>query len=503
MSASADLASTHGLAGAVRRGLGWSAVSNIVLRAGSLSVGIALARMLSPEEFGAYAVALTVQAVLITLADLGLSADLIRSDDAERRAPTVATLGLVSGTVLATLMILTAGPLASSMGSSESSSAIQVLALTLALGGLGVVPYARLHRTFQQKRLFAVSMTDFVISTTVTIGLVLAGAGIMSIAIGRVLGQGLALALQFRLAGVRPRFGFDRRLGRSAVAFGLPVALANLLSWALLSIDTVVVARGLGHVELGFYVLAFNISTWPMSVLGQVVRSVALPAFARADRESGAPDPTLALGVRLSWALGVPTGAFLALLAAPLIVFVYGDAWERSAVVLVPLAVFGALRVLFDLMATYLLARGLAGTTLIIQLVWFAALVPAVIVGMRTHGLVGVGWAHVIVGVAVILPAYLVAVGRAGADLSAVAGALWPPVLFAVPALAVAVLVGSAGEGVLLDLLAAGLAGGATYLLLALPWLRRHLSAPAPAAPAEVPSPVLEVKPDVRQGATL
>jgi len=503
VSASGDLAATHGLAGAVRRGLGWSVVSNVVLRAGSLSVGIALARLLSPGEFGAYAVALTVQAVLMTLADLGLSADLIRSDDAERRAPTVATLGLVSGVSLATLMILTAGPIASSLGSTASTSAIQVLALTLVLSGLGVVPYARLNRAFQQQRLFAVSMTDFVVSTTVTIALVLADVGIMSIAIGRVLGQGLALALQFRLAGVRPRFGFDRSLGRSAVAFGLPVALANLLSWALLNIDTVVVARGLGQVELGFYVLAFNISTWPMSVLGQVVRSVALPAFARADRASGRPDPTLALGVRLSWALGVPTGAFLALLAGPLVVFVYGGAWERSAVVLAPLAVFGALRVLFDLLATYLLARGRAGTTLVIQLAWFVTLVPAVVVGMRTHGLVGVGWAHVVVGVAVILPAYLVAVARAGADLSAVAAALWPPLLFAVPALAVAVLVGSAGEGALLDLLAAGLAGGATYLLLALPWLRRHLSAPPPATPAERPAPVIEAKPDVRQGATL
>ncbi len=61
---------------------------------GGLVVGIVLARLLAPEQFGVYAVALTVQSILITVADLGLSADLIRSDEPERIAPTVATLGL-------------------------------------------------------------------------------------------------------------------------------------------------------------------------------------------------------------------------------------------------------------------------------------------------------------------------------------------------------------------------------------------------------------------------
>ena len=86
-----------GLTQQIRRGLAWSSLNNLVLRAGSFLVGIVLARLLTPEQFGVYAIALTVQAVLMTLADLGLSADLVRSDDPERRAPSVGLLGLVSG----------------------------------------------------------------------------------------------------------------------------------------------------------------------------------------------------------------------------------------------------------------------------------------------------------------------------------------------------------------------------------------------------------------------
>ena len=69
-----------GLGGAVRRGLVWSSINSALLRLGSLLLGIVLARLLAPDEFGIYAIALTVQSVLITLADLGMSVDLVRSD---------------------------------------------------------------------------------------------------------------------------------------------------------------------------------------------------------------------------------------------------------------------------------------------------------------------------------------------------------------------------------------------------------------------------------------
>jgi PST family polysaccharide transporter len=86
-----------GLGRKAATGAAWSGVSTIVLRLGSVLVGIVLARILTPDQFGVYAIALTVQGILMTVADLGLSAELIRSDDPERIAPTVATFGLISG----------------------------------------------------------------------------------------------------------------------------------------------------------------------------------------------------------------------------------------------------------------------------------------------------------------------------------------------------------------------------------------------------------------------
>jgi O-antigen/teichoic acid export membrane protein len=59
-------------------GLAWGFINSITMRLASLTMGIILARSLIPEAFGAFAMALTIQTILINLVDLGVSADPIR-----------------------------------------------------------------------------------------------------------------------------------------------------------------------------------------------------------------------------------------------------------------------------------------------------------------------------------------------------------------------------------------------------------------------------------------
>lgn len=460
----------------VRRGLAWGFVGTLVLRLGSLSVGIALARLLDPQAFGVYAIALTVQGILMTLADLGLSADLVHARNPEERAPTVATLSLASGVLLAGLMSAVSVPLAISLGSSNAAPVIVALSLTLVLASAGVVPFAVLQRNFEQKKLFATSAIDFVVGTTLTIVLVVLGMGPMALAVGRIAAQSSATVLQFVLARVRPRFGMDRAIARSALSYGMPLAGANLLSWFLLNLDNVVIARVIGDVALGLYVLAFNISSWPMNAIGTAIRSVALSAFsrtteAREDAGVAGRDPNLPIGAAFAWAAALPAGALLAALALPLIHVLYGDQWVGSAEVLAALGVFGALRVLFDLMATYLMARGASRTVLVIQLVWVLALAPALVIAARFYGIAGAGWVHVFVGLFVILPAYCIAVWRVGADLMFLCRVLWPPVAASIPAFVVAVLAVRSIESNIAALLVGGTLASLVYCALLYRWL--------------------------------
>lgn len=465
--------SQQGLGQQLGRGLAWSTLNSVVLRLGNFAVGVILARILAPEQFGVFAVALVVQAVLMTLADLGMSADLIRSSNPERIAPTVATLALVSGTVLATTMALSGQGLADLLGSPEAGPVISLMAFSLLLAGAGVVPYASLQRRFAQKKLFGIAAADFTVGTVLTLVLILAGWGVMGLACARIASQSVTLVLQFVLAGEKVRFGFDRALAPAVLAYGVPVALANMLSWALLNVDNVAISRLSGPVALGFYFLAFNVSNWPMSAIGQVVRSVSMPTFSRL--AASKPDRNFAVLAGPVWAVSLLAGVLLFTLAHPLIELVYGANWLPAAPILVWLAIFGSLRTLFDLSASYLLARGASKSTLLVQVAWIVALIPAVVVGLRAGGSPGVAAAHLATAFLVVSPAYAVCLHRCGADLRAVVARLWPPFVAALPAGALSAAVEAAMPDPLWGLLVGGLSCTAVYALILTPWLRKQV----------------------------
>lgn len=470
----------------VRGAIAWGTMGSIVLRVGSLAVGIFLARMFAPADFAVFAVALTVSTILTSIADLGLSSGLIRSPDPESDAPTVATISVVVGAVFALGLVTTAPLIEKAFGVSGSAPVVAVLGLSIPLASLGVVPYAALLRRFDQKSLLLAATTDFIVSTVVTVVLVLLGVGPMALAIARVAAQLCGTAVQFARARMLPRFGFDKRKLGPTLSFGIPIAVANVLTWAVISVDNLVVARVVGDVALGFYALAFNISNWPINAVGNAIRSIALPWFSRENELAaacvdGEDRRALARAGVLTWAVALPTGVLITVMASPIIAVLYGSSWADSSGALAALGVFATMRVMFDLFSTYLLARGASKTVLAIQVIWVGALVPASIVGGYYFGIEGVGWSHSAVGLVLILPIYLVVLRRSGANISALATGSIRPLLSFLPAVAAAVLVVRTISHPLPALILGSLVAVAIYGLSLRTWITRVVRDPSAA----------------------
>lgn len=458
---------------AVRSNLAYGIVNSLVLRFGNLVVGIVLARLLLPTDFGVFAVALTIQAVLANFSDIGMTAYLVRSGDVARRAPTVLTLGLVTGTVLALVMAGAAFPLASAMGAPNATPVIQAMALTLVLTGISAPPTAILQRKFLQSRQLVADFSSLVVGTGLVIPMVLSGMGAMSLAWSRIAGQAVAVILLYCLSGYRPRLRLHAGIARDALVFGVPLGGANLLSWVLLNADYVLVGRALGAAALGLYVLAFNISSWPTAALTQGIRAVALPAFSHLDDTSSlSRADVLSRSVGLTIAASAPIGFLLSALASPLVLVVYGNRWRDSAPALAALALFGVFRPVLDLFATYLTARGATRPLFLVQVLWIVCLVPALVLGIHLDGLAGAGLAHVAVCLGIVLPAYLWLVQREGMRPSRIVSCCGPPLAAALLAGGAAIAFTSA-LGAWSGLLVGGSVAVIVYCALVYRWVRR------------------------------
>jgi PST family polysaccharide transporter len=325
----------------------------------------------------------------------------------------------------------------------------------------------------RQGTAFAIDGSALLVSTAVMVILAVAGFGPMALALSKLVGQFWTMVWQYVAVRRRPRFGWNRELARGAAAFGLPLALANVVAWSNLTLDNLVVARELSPVGLGLYALAFNVASWPMSIAGQSVRVVALPAFSRLGSMRARARAMVTVCGPI-WAVSLVLAVGLMATAGPVVSVLYGARWRGAEVAIVPLAAFGALRVVFDLMATFLIASGRTRSVLWVQVAWVVVLGPAMLIGVRLGGLAGAGWAHTVVGLGVVLPAYFIALSGVQVRVGPVLRAWVLPSLAIVPLALVLFLGVRQVANPYLAMSSAALAGVLLYVLPIAPWALRQ-----------------------------
>ena len=422
---------TDGPGATMGRGAAWSLLNNIVGRLGNFLAGIVIIRLLSESEYGTYAVGLVVLSVLLSMNELGVSVAIVqREGSVDDIAPTVMTMSIVSSLVLSGLAFAAAPLVASLLNSPDATGIIRLMVLGVLIDGVAAVPNALITRTLQQRKRLIIDTVAFVVGTPVTIGLALAGFGAWSLGWGALIGNVTTAVLAFLWAPAKVVPGWDREQVRPLLRFGMPLAGSSLLLLLLLNVDYVVVGHTLGPAQLGLYLLAFNLSSWPITVIASAVRRVSLAAFARL-REHG-PDASaegFSSVVSLTMAVVLPASAFLSLYAAPVVELLYGTRWLPAAEALRFLVVFGVGRVAVELAYDFLAAHGRTLSTVWLHLAWLVALVPALVVGVRLGGIAGVALAHTAVVVVVLAPLQYVVLRRAGTGMRRLARANVRPVI--------------------------------------------------------------------------
>lgn len=455
----------------VAANLGWGLLNQISTRAVLGATGIILARILSPADYGVYAVAIIVMELLLGINDLGLITAITRyQGDVACAARTATSLTAVSSTILYAVCFATAPLIAAALNIPGYATVLRVAALVVFVDAVCAAPAALLTRAFRQDLRAAAEVTGLVAYAAVSILLAERGGGVWSLVWGRMVGSALTAALIILVAPIRPLPGFDREHARELLRFGLPLAGAGMLSLLVLNLDYMIVGRLLGPAQLGLYVVAFSLCTWPFQLVFLAVQRVAVVGFARLADAGPALSAGFNRSLTLLAAAVAPACLFIGLLAGPLVRVVYGERWSPAADALRFLAIFGGVRVVEGLIENFLAGVGRSLATVWITAAWFGSLLPAVLIGARIGGIQGVGVAHAAVAALVVLPLALLITRPSGIDVRPCLGHVVRLTIAGLMAVVAAVLVERALPGDLPRLLGAGAAIAVTYLAVALSW---------------------------------
>ncbi|WP_431932124.1 oligosaccharide flippase family protein [Nonomuraea jabiensis] len=451
------------------RGAVWSFLGTLVTRAGSFILGLILARLLAPADFGIYAVALAATQFVMVVKDVGVMSAVVQwRGRLEDIAPTATTLTMISALGLYGIFWVGAPYFSALAGSAEATSVVRILTAVILVEAVTAVRSAALLRWFRTGKNAKAVLAGFLVNAPVAIILAVNGAGAYSFAWGQLVGAVVTGVFMLLYARLPYRFGFDRQIAAKLLRFGIPSAAGIALEIMLLNVGYIIVGNIMGDAWLGFYLMAFNVSSWVPGIIGSAIRMVSIAGFSRlAERD----EESLSLGVQrtvpLLIAMVLPLAVFMALLAHPMIIFIYGPKWELAAGVLRFLAVLMVVRMLTSFALDILNGQGATRSTVWMNLGHAAAMIPAVIVGTHLDGIRGAAIGQAAAAVLVALPLAVLAVQRAGVRLAPALPGLVRPVAGALVCAAVMLGLAMLTQGSpLVQLIVAGGGGLLAYVLV-------------------------------------
>lgn len=448
-------------------GVLWMTAQKWFARIGGLITVAILARLLTPEDFGVVAVAMTILPLLYLLADLGFSTYLVQ---AERVDATVSSTSFwfssVAGVVLAGALYFAAAPLAAIFSVPEATPVIQALTVVVVLTALAATPAALLRRRLQFGRLAAQSAVAGVVGQVAAIVVAIAGGGVWALVVQAIVTQLVATILVFFAVDWHPHFAFSWPQFRQMSVFGIKVVSVDAVALARLWAENAIIAGVLGVAALGYLSIAQKVVQISQDLSGSAIAPVSTVVFAQLRGSGERLRQGYLRALELAYAATLPPLVLLAV-AAPLIVpLFFGGQWEASVSLTQALAVAALFTLGAVLDHGLFYGAGKPGRWLVYAIVVDAAtvLMTWAVVG---YGLVAVGLGFVVIAFAATAARWFLVGGLVRVAPFRLAGvtarALAVALAAALPGLAVMAVSGALPA--LLRLVLVGVVVGGAYLL--------------------------------------
>lgn len=315
------------------RGFAWAFTGTVGQAVLQIGATVALARLLTPDEFGAAAAALLVVGLTQLVTQLGVAASLVHRERLDDRDVTAAFwFSVLVAAVFAAVLVVGSPVLSPLVGLPADSGLLPLLSVALLFAGAAATPLGLLQRDL---RFRSMATVDLVAAGPALIGvsvaLAAAGFGATALAYGEI-AAAVAKCIGY-LVLTRPRFRPEgpaaswARL-RPLLGYGAGFSLAQLGNWFALNADKLVVANALGTGPLGVYGRAYNLLSEPANIIGGAADKALFPAMARVRDDGPRLRAAYVRSASLVALVTVPAAVLLCVLAPEVVHVLLGDQWD-------------------------------------------------------------------------------------------------------------------------------------------------------------------------------
>ncbi|HKO41873.1 MAG TPA: oligosaccharide flippase family protein [Pyrinomonadaceae bacterium] len=385
-------------------GARWMASSALAGRIIGFVRAIILARLLVPDDFGVFSMAVTVVGAFEALTRLGLEQSVIASRYSNSGAlglhlDTAWTVEIVKRIAMAVVLTLAAPSSARFYGVDELRVVLPVFGAVLIIQGLQNIGLFILRRQLSFKKILWHESITLTITALASILLaVFVRRDVWALVWGELIGAAAGVFTSYALFPRWPRLALARSALSRIFGFGKHALVIGIAAYITTTADNIVVGRLLGAAALGAYALAYNVISMSSIAVADVFNKVTLPAYAElsAERPEKIADAFAKVFAWSAAVLAVIT-AMLWVCAEELVAVMYGEKWALAGTALKILSVLGFVRGIVLVISSLLLGIGrpeLVARGKLFEAALFVAIIYPLVLLL---GVTGAAWTGVIV----------------------------------------------------------------------------------------------------------
>lgn len=312
------------------RALSWSFFGNIWCYGVRFVIGIVLARLLFPEQYGLIGMLTIFIAVAQSFIDSGFSSALI-----QKREVTPADLcsvfyfNIVIGVVAAGLLCLLAPWVATFYKQPILKPLMRVLSLTIVIGSFGNIHYILLTKQINFKIQIRVGIFASVLSGITGVAFAAAGFGVWSLAFQQISSAFFQTVFLWLWNAWRPASIFSLKSLRDMFGFGSRLLASALLIQIFGNIYSLVIGKFFSATDVGFYTRAKNLEELPSRFFSWNVGLVTFPVFSIAQDDLAQLKRGLKKVLTFAVLVNFPLVIGLAIIARPLVLVLLTEKWAE------------------------------------------------------------------------------------------------------------------------------------------------------------------------------
>lgn len=309
-------------------GLGWSFVETVLNQGVRFILGLILARLLTPHDYGLIGIALVFVAIMEDIVDGGFTNALIqKGKPTEKDYNTVFSTNLCISIILYCILFLAAPYIAVYFNDSLLTLIVRVISVILLIDALMFVPKTKLTKQMNFKIQTKVSFLSSISSAVVGIFMALNGFNVWAL-VGQQLTRHSIYTLSFLIISrQRLVLAFSLRSFYELFSFGSKLLMADFINSLYRQMYQVVIGKVYSPTTLGHYTRAHQFSSLFSVTFTQIVQKVTFPALSSIQNEGTKLKEAYRILIKVVMYIDFVVMLVLAAIAKPMIVTLLSEKW--------------------------------------------------------------------------------------------------------------------------------------------------------------------------------